>query len=275
MGLSKIRRYFWGLSCAAFFCFPLYAQTPNWLEGELKLQTTRLASPHIEERRDAVLRLGALLRPDAARLVLPALRDAAPIVRATAARAVLAAPPAEAAAALLPLLSDKDELVRQEAAYALGETRQTVAVQPLLATLATDKSTGVRGAAVISLGLIKDAAAVEPLVQILTRRVPAAGVYGKILRRKDLDNPFIRRAAAQSLGNIGSRTAVPALLEALQDAKAGDDVRREAAHALGLIGDAAAVPALRAVLTAGDPYLSRIAYEALLKIAPAEATRPG
>jgi HEAT repeat protein len=67
---------------------------------------------------------------------------------------------------------------------------------------------------------------------------------------------------------------VPALIFALSDEKAGDDVRREAALALGLIADPAAVPALKSALAARDPYLSRLAYEALLKIAPTEATRP-
>ena len=84
----------------------------------------------------------------------------------------------------------------------------------------------------------------------------------------------MRRSAARSLGQIGSRAAVPTLIETMSDERAEDDVRREAARSLGLIGDAAAVPALRGALAARDPYLSRIAYEALLKIAPAEANRP-
>ena len=69
------------------------------------------------------------------------------------------------------------------------------------------------------------------------------------------------------------REGVPALITALQNERAGDDVRREAARALGLIGDARAVPALRSALTARDPYLSQIALEALKKLEPA-ATRP-
>ena len=73
----------------------------------------------------------------------------------------------------------------------------------------------------------------------------------------------MRRASAVSLGQIGSREAVPVLVETLSDERAPNDVRREAARALGLIGDAAAVPALRSVLSHRDPYLSRIAFEAL------------
>ena len=47
----------------------------------------------------------------------------------------------------------------------------------------------------------------------------------------------------------------------------------EAARALGLIGDPAAAPALRSVLTHRDPYLSRIAFEALKRLDPSAATR--
>ena len=86
---------------------------------------------------------------------------------------------------------------------------------------------------------------------------------------------FVRRAAAVALGQIGSSDGVPALVEALSNERTPGDVRRESARALGLIGDARAVPALRSALTAKDPYLSGIAFEALRKIDPQSATRPG
>src|SRR5213075_1367624 len=82
-------------------------------------------------------------------------------------------------------------------------------------------------------------------------------------------------AAAIALGQIGSRDGVPALVEALSNERTPGDVRRESARALGLIGDARAVPALRSALTAKDPYLSSIAFEALRRIDPQSATRPG
>lgn len=209
--------------------------------------------------------LGWMNRPDSSRVAATALRDSAPIVRATAARAVLSLPPDEAAAVLLPLLNDRDEFVRQETAYALGETRSRRATAPLLAIVDKEKVDGVRGAAVVSLGLIGDEAAVVPLSQTLDLRVN---------RRKKNENEFVRRAAAIALGQIGSRAALPALIAALSDERTPNDVRREAARSLGLIGDSSAVAPLRGVLASPDPYLSRIAYEALLKISPAEATRP-
>lgn len=220
------------------------------------------------------MRLGWMARPDSSRVAASALGDSSPIVRATAARAVLSLPGDEAASALLPLLQDKDEFVRQETAYALGATRSRQAVPALTVALESDKKESVRGAAAVALGQIGDEAAVIPLAGRLTARIRSSGLFSKIRRGKTVENEFVRRSAARSLGQIGSRAAVPALVETLQDERSEEDVRREAARSLGLIGDASAVPALRSALAARDPYLSRIAYEALLKIAPAEAARP-
>jgi HEAT repeat protein len=246
----------------------------NPIQQEIERQRRRLASSETEERRDAVMRLGWMKRPDSSRVAASALGDTASIVRATAARSVLSLPPGEAATALLPLLQDREEFVRREAAYALGETRSRTAVSGLVALLAGDKEPGVRGAAAVALGLIGDESAVVPLTQALGRRLPASGLLNRIRRRKTEENEFVRRAAARSLGQIRNRAAVPALIAALADERAGDDVRREAARSLGLIGDPAAISALRGALTSRDPYLSHIAYEALLKIAPSEASRP-
>jgi HEAT repeat protein len=248
------------------------ALTP--LQQEIEEERRRLSSSDKEERRDAVMRLGGMKRPESSRVAALALSDASPIVRASATRSVLSLPAEEAAALLLPLLRDKDAFVRQEAAYALGMARSPLAVQPLVALLVNDKESGVRGAAAVSLGQIGDESAAAPLAETLDRRIKGSGLLSKIRRSKSPENEFVRRAAALSLGQLGSRVAVPALVSTLADEKAGDDVRREAARALGLIGDPAAVPALKHVLTARDPYLSRIAYEALQRIAPAEATRP-
>jgi HEAT repeat protein len=240
----------------------------------IEKERRRLSSSDMEERRDAVMRLGWMARADASRAATQALRDDSPIVRATAARALLSMPGDEAVGALLPLLQDKDEFVRQETAYALGETRSRVGVPALVTALERDKMESVRGAAAVALGNIGDESAVIPLAGRLSTRMRSSGLFSKITRGQRLENEFVRRAAARSLGQIRSRAAVPALIDALSDARAEDDVRREAARSLGLIGDAAATPALRTALGSRDPYLSRIAYEALLKIAPAEANRP-
>jgi HEAT repeat protein len=85
-------------------------------------------------------------------------------------------------------------------------------------------------------------------------------------KQKREPNVFVLRAAAVALGQIKSRAGTAALISALNNEKLPSDVRREAARSLGLIGDPAAVPALQAASTAADPYLSKIAYEALRKL---------
>ena len=222
--------------------------TPTQLEIETQQQ--RLNSSDAEERRDAVMRLGVMRLAAASRAALPALRDASPSVRVAAAKSILSIGPEESVSALIPLLSDKDEFVRREAAYSLGLTRSRNATAALTERLLKDKEDGVRGAAAVALGQIADEAAVVPLVEALTRD----------------KNVFVLRAAATSLGQIGSRAGTPALISTLSNEKLPSDVRREAARSLGLIGDVSAEPALRAASTAADPYLSEAAFQALKKL---------
>jgi len=226
------------------------ALTP--LQREIEEQRLRLTSAEIEDRREAVARLAAMHHPAASR------------VRATAAASVLALPAEESVASLIPLLADKDEFVRQHAAYALGQARSRTAVAALVERLA-DKKDSVRGAAAVALGQIADAAAVIPLSAILNPQSGLASVK-KGQKSKREKNPFVLRAAAHSLGKIGDRAAAPTLIAVLQDERAEDDVRREAAFALGAIGDSSAIPALREALSARDPHLSQTAHEAIRKI---------
>ena len=236
------------------------------LQLEIQKQQQRLASSEVEERRNALMRLGELRHPDASRVTVSSLRDPLPIVRATAVHVVLWLPAEESAALLIPLLSDKDEFVRGETAYALGKTRSKSAVSALVERLFHDKKDGVRGAAAVALGQIADDAAVVPLAHVLQPQFAVPGLKNSG-QRKSKENAFVLRAAARSLGQIGSRAAVPALIAALEDEEVSDDVRREAATALGWIRDPAAVSALRSALMARDPYLSLAADEALRKIA--------
>ncbi|MGH9906440.1 MAG: HEAT repeat domain-containing protein [Pyrinomonadaceae bacterium] len=238
------------------------------LQLEIEKQRQRLSAPEVEERRAALMRLAALRHPDASRAAVSALNDPSPMVRVTAATAALLLPADESAAALLPLLKDKDGFVRQEVVYALGRTGNSSAVEPLIERLVQDKKSGVRGAAAVALGQIRNEAAVAALSQVLSSQIEMAGA-GKAKRKGVELNVFVLRAAAKSLGQIGSARALPALLGALKNEKAPADVRREAATSLGMIGDPSATPALREALAAEDAYLSQAAHEALLKIARA------
>jgi len=230
---------------------------------KIEQQQQRLSSSDVEERRDAVMRLGAMRRAAASRAALPALQDAAAIVRATAAKSILSLGNEESARYLLPLLNDKDEFVRRETAYALGHTHSRSATAALSDALLNDKEDGVQGAAAVALGQIADEAAVIALVGTLAPEL--SGPAKK--KQKQEVNPFVLRAAAAALGQIKSRAGTAALVSALNNEKLSSDVRREAARSLGLIGDPAAAPALRAASTAADPFLAEIAHQALKKLA--------
>jgi HEAT repeat protein len=236
-------------------------QTP--VDAEIQRQRLRLSASDPEERRDALMKLGAMRRASASRQAVVGLTDASPIVRAIATKAILSLPAEESVAALLPLVGDKDEFVRREVAYSLGLTRSRQATEPLTNLLLNDKEDGVRAAAAVALGDIGDENAVVALANVLSPGSSAA------IKTKKLEkNVFVLRAAAKSLGQMRSKAGVPALIAALANEKYVNDVRREAASALGQIGDPAAVPALRSVANSEDPYLSHVAFESLRKIAP-------
>jgi len=81
--------------------------------------------------------------------------------------------------------------------------------------------------------------------------------------------PAVRERAAISLGNIGDKLAVPALIEALDDS--GNGVRREAAKALGFIKDARAATSLLEALSDRDTNVRMYAAYALGEIKDARA----
>src|SRR5712691_12372200 len=139
------------------------AGQPTSIQREIERQRRRLSSSDIEERRDALMRLGNLKRPEASRVAAAGLNDLDVQVRVAAAHAIVFLPAAEAAGLLLPLLQDRAEFIRREAAYALGETRSRSAVARLAEVLAADKEAAVRAAAAVALGQIGDETAVNAL----------------------------------------------------------------------------------------------------------------
>src|SRR5262245_5917690 len=131
--------FLWLLSGVSF------AQDLTPVQLEIQKQQQRLGSSDLEERRDAVMRVGSKGFAAAARAALPALKDESPMVRVTAAKAILSLGPDESVTYLLPLLNDKDDFVRRETAYALGLTHSRSATAALSERLLNDKEYGVRG----------------------------------------------------------------------------------------------------------------------------------
>jgi len=233
------------------------------IQREIERQRQRLSSTEPEERRDALIRLGNLKRPEASRAAATALSDENPAVRVAAAHAIISLPDPEAANLLSPLLKDKDEFVRREAVFALGESRARTATTMLVDLMMHDKKASVRGAAAVALGQISDESALTALTQVVT------GQVSKKKKSKSFEEEFVVRSAVRSLGQIGSRSSVPTLVSALQDETNSIETRREAATALGLIGDPSALPALQAAFAMNaDPYLAAAARAAMKQLRP-------
>ncbi len=145
-------------------------------------------------------------------------------------------------------LKDNDLIVRLHAAKALGEAKDARAVEPLIAALG-DKGCGHTAAnALAKIG--------KPAVETL------------IVALKN-ENPFVRRNAAEALGEIKDASAVKPLIDALKD----NDliVRRNAAKALGKIKDSSAEESLTSALKDESPAVRRNAAIALREMGKPEA----
>jgi len=94
----------------------------------------------------------------------------------------------------------------------------------------------------------------------LGRRVTVP--VGVLIERLDDENAKIRLQAVESLGKIGNKEAVPALVGLLET----EPDKYPIIWALGEIGDKSAVPALNKLLTSEDKYLKYNAKNALGKI---------
>jgi len=237
-------------------------------ESIIARERARLMSDDEEARFDAVIRLGALGRRDAAQVAAAGLDDKSVRVRAAAVNAIGRLSQVDLTVNLLKALADKNEFVREQAAFAAGNAQgNQIIANRLMEILRTDNSAAVCGAVVFALGNLRSETAVPDLIEVLNYTQQSRGLFRRSSRRRRIqENEFVRREAAVALGLIGDRRAVPVLIAQLNGERTPDDVRREAARALGLIGDVSAKPALQAVLTARDVYLAEIAFDALRRI---------
>jgi len=187
---------------------------------------------------------------------------------------------------LIVALKNKDWIVRENAAKALGKIGDKRAVEPLIFAIKDDTGR-VRYEAIEALGEIGDLRAVEPLMSLLLDqnekgsplRTGAATALGKIGDKRAIEplisalsykEQNIRKAASESLNKFGWRPenennkviffianqewdkcvemGESAVEPLIAALKYGGDTRKEAAIALGKIGDKRAVEPLIVVL---------------------------
>ncbi|MGO8672507.1 MAG: HEAT repeat domain-containing protein [Capsulimonadaceae bacterium] len=219
----------------------------------------------------------------AAPILVDALKDSDPIVRAGAAQQLgiifhnadtddlpLCAP---VVAALAQAVNDTDQDVRLSVVDALGEigpsAKQAVrAIIPLL----HDPDVDVRVHAASTLGNIGALHTLDLQTgELLTvAPVPAKFVVPALVRALDSPGTDLRAMAAKSLGKIGSpaAAAVPALLRALNDTDPG--VRSSAAEAVAQIGaPISTLPTFIRLLD--DPAVQWSAVDALGSLGPRAA----
>jgi HEAT repeat protein len=115
--------------------------------------------------------------------------------------------------------------------------------------------------------LIDEAATLDPMWYAIQKDARIRDVISAL--RLHQGDDFVRGELCYILGSRQARSAVPVLLEALDDESAY--VREQAADALGKIASPAAGPALFEILTRGDP---RDSFMWLMSATAASGYRP-
>ncbi len=219
-----------GIEVAAVLTAP--ASVPRLL----KQLEVHAASPENDLDAAAVLdALGWIGDPSTAGVVGAQLRNPSPRVRVAAARAYGLTAGSSAADRLLALLDDKEEKddgVREAAAFALQDLAPKEKVDAMLARLAVENDTNVRGALYRTLAVVGGERMVEPL----------RACWG----RPDWED---RSDLLAALGILGSRKSLNILRSALRDKD--DLVVLQAAESLHEIGGSGAVDTLLALLGDG------------------------
>ena len=164
--------------------------------------------------------------------------------------------------AMLAELEHPSYVIRKRAAESLGGFKERRAVDPLIAVLEdSNEMKSIRAGAANSLGALKDERAAAALLTALTDenaevQLKAVAALGNLKDAKTvaklseiLENPLepddVRAAAANALGNIGDKTAEPALIRAL-NIRVGD-IAKNAIVALGKLESETAIPKLVAI----------------------------
>jgi len=227
-----------------------HQQSSSDKDSEIALLSDQLRTGDAEARRDAAMSLSHFKEKAVVSILLGALNDSSPTVRAAVVTALGNIGDSSVVTSLAPLLAaDKEVFVRKAVAYALGRLSGSASTTALLGGL-KDKDPEVRGASAVSLGEQRDPSTTAPLTSALSDK-----------------NPFVRARAAAALGSIGAAaaSAVPTLIALLKSDKEAE-VKRQIATALGYMGDRSALAALHVAAADNDPYLSSAARDSIKKL---------
>ncbi|MEN3039753.1 MAG: HEAT repeat domain-containing protein, partial [Candidatus Kryptonium sp.] len=148
---------------------------------------------------------------------------------------------------LIIALKDKDWRVRESVVEILGNIGDPETIEALIFAL-KDRSRNVQKSAAEALGKIGDVRAIKALIPAL---------------KSESEN--VRESVVRALVKIG-KSAVEALITAIEDKSAGSHIRYYIARALGEIGSARAIAPLISILRDKDVWVQRSALEALRKI---------
>jgi len=181
--------------------------------------------------------------------LIKGLKDQDPSIRHTAAWNLTASVPydgSEVAPLIGALREDTDPKVRALAAEALGKTRDSRAVEPLVSAL-RDTDIPTRSQAAKGLGTLKNTRGVEPLISILS----------------DEKEFVVRFCSVIALGEIGDARAVDCLIDI---ASHYHPLQREAVSALGQIEDARAEAYLLTLLDGRQLALVSCAHDFYIRL---------
>lgn len=161
------------------------------------------------------------------------LRDASASLRSVAGEALRSGKDLKPAVPLLIPLLKENAIVRQDAAYILGEIGDPSAIDPLVESIdfsaaVADKDASRSNSKIAeALGKLQAKQAVRPLVKLA----------------KSPDN-FVALAAVKALGDTHDAAAVAPLMELATSETIDPYISRNAIESLGRLGDPAALPAL-------------------------------
>jgi HEAT repeat protein len=239
-----------GALCVMVFAAPAIAQAQQeGIPAEARKAIEDLSQGSPAQRASAACALRSLRAPSAIPLLVGQLGDETTVLTTIRCRSSsdwtpshentketgMVSPASEAAKALAALgeiavepligvLTDRNPVVRKNAAWAIGEIRdghkvnREAAIGPLITLLRKDESWEARKWAAWALGEICDRRAVGDLIGAL-----------------DDANGEVRAAVAEALGEIKDRSAVEPLKQALNDHYR--PVRRKARRAIGEINE--------------------------------------